>query len=95
MPLSVWNSKNGNLQLSFSQLDGFDAGITLFLKDKFLNTTTAIDQDKTININLTDNSKGDNRFELVFKNSNTNTEQVLVSDAQLSVYPNSGRCVKY
>jgi hypothetical protein len=88
MPLSVWSNKNGDLQLSFSQLAGFDAGVTIFLKDKFLNTTTAIDQDKTININLTDNSKGDNRFELLFKNSNTNIEQVLVSDAQLSVYPN-------
>ena len=88
MPLSVWSNKNGNLQLSFSQLAGFDAGVTVFLKDKFLNTTTAIDQDKTININLADNSKGDNRFELVFKNSNTNTEDVLISNTQLSVYPN-------
>jgi hypothetical protein len=88
MPLSVWSNKNGDLQLSFSQLAGFDAGITIFLKDKFLNTTTAIDQDKTINISLADNSKGDNRFELVFKNSNTNIEQFLVSDAQLAVYPN-------
>jgi hypothetical protein len=88
MPLSVWSNKNGDLQLSFSQLAGFDAGVTVFLKDKFLNTTTPIEQDKKININLNDISKGDNRFELIFKNSASNIEQVLFSNAQLSVYPN-------
>jgi hypothetical protein len=88
IPLSVWGNNNGTYQLDLTQVAGFDANVSIFLKDKFLNTTTAIDQDKKININLADNSKGDNRFELLFINSATNIEDVLFSNAKLVVYPN-------
>jgi hypothetical protein len=88
IPLSVWSSKNGNLQLSFSQLAGFDAGVTIFLRDKFLNTTIAINQNKTITVNLADNSKGDNRFELIFKNASTSLNAKDVLPINVLVYPN-------
>jgi hypothetical protein len=88
IPLSVWSSKNGNLQLSFSQLAGFDAGVTIFLRDKFLNTTIAINQNKTITVNLADNSKGDNRFELIFKNASTSLNAKDVLPINALVYPN-------
>ena len=87
-PLSVWGNKNGAYQLDLTQVSGFDAAVSIYLRDKYLNVTTAIDHDKTLNINLTDNSKGDNRFELIFKNSATNTEDILLPNAQLSIYPN-------
>jgi hypothetical protein len=92
IPLSVWGNTNGTYQLDLSQVEGFDPTVTLFLKDKFLNTTTAIDQNKTINFSITDDSlsKGDLRFELLFKNANTNVSEFSNSilNTNLSVYPN-------
>ena len=90
IPLSVWGNINGTYQMDLTQVAGFDANVSIFLKDKFLNTTTSIDQDKKITVTMTDDSlsKGDNRFELLFKNSATNTEDILLSNTQLSVYPN-------
>jgi len=86
IPLSVWGNTNGKYQLAFSQVEGFDAGVSIGLKDKFLNTITAVNESKTISIDLNDNSKGDNRFELLFKNNGTIVENV--SNTILSIYPN-------
>lgn len=92
IPLSVWGNTNGTYQLDLSQVEGFDPTVTLFLKDKFLNTTTAIDQNKSINFSITDDSlsKGDFRFELLFKNANTNVNEFSNSilNTNLSIYPN-------
>ena len=90
IPLSVWGNINGTYQMDLTQVAGFDANVSIFLKDKFLNTTTSIDQDKKITVTMTDDSlsKGDNRFELLFKNNATNIEDVLFSNAKLVVYPN-------
>ncbi|MFZ4797996.1 MAG: beta strand repeat-containing protein [Bacteroidia bacterium] len=92
IPLSVWGNKNGDYQLDFSQIEGFDPTFTLFLKDKYLKTTTAIDQNKLINFAITNDtlSKGDFRFELLFKNTNTNINDFSNSalNTNLSIYPN-------
>ncbi len=88
IPLSVWGNINGKYQLDITQVSGFDPSISIFLKDKFLNSLLPINEDKKINIDLADVSKGDNRFELVFKNSATNIEQTLVLNTKLTVYPN-------
>jgi hypothetical protein len=92
IPLSVWGNTNGNYQLDLTQVEGFDPTVTLFLKDKFLNTTTAIDQNKSINFSITDDSlsKGDFRFEILFKNANTNVNEFSNSilNTNLTVYPN-------
>jgi hypothetical protein len=92
IPLSVWGNTNGNYQLDLTQVEGFDPTVTLFLKDKFLNTTTAIDQNKSFNFSITDDSlsKGDFRFEILFKNANTNVNEFSNSilNTNLTVYPN-------
>lgn len=92
IPLSVWGSLKGNYQLDLTQVEGFDASVTIFLKDKFLNTTSSINQNKRINFSITDNalSKGDFRFELLFKNSSTDVNEYDNSqlNSNLSVYPN-------
>ena len=90
IPLSVWGNKSGNYQLELSQVDGFDPAVTLFLKDKFLNTITSINENKLINFSISSDSlsKGDNRFEILFKNSTTNLEKLLVLNTSVLVYPN-------
>ena len=92
IPLSVWGNKNGDYQLDLTQVESFDPTVTLFLKDKFLKTNTAIDQNKSINFDITDDtlSKGDFRFELLFKNTNTNVNEFSnsVLNTNLSIYPN-------
>jgi hypothetical protein len=90
IPLSVWGNSNGNYQLDLTQVSGFDKAVSIYLKDKYLNTVTLINENKLINFSISDDSlsKGDERFELIFKNSATNTEQELFSNDQLFVYPN-------
>ena len=92
IPLSVWGNANGNYQLDLTQVEGFDPTVTLFLKDKFLNTTTTIDQNKSINFSITDDSlsKGDFRFEILFKNNNTNVNEISSSifKTNLNLFPN-------
>lgn len=92
IPLSVWGNTNGNYQLDLTQVDGFDAAISIYLKDKYLNTTTAIEQDKNISftINSDSLSKGDKRFELLFKNAAVGTNELdnALAKAQIKVYPN-------
>ncbi len=88
IPLSVWGNTIGTYQLDITQVSGFDAGVSIYLNDIYLNTTTAIDQDKKLSVVIDPLSKVDNRFELVFKNSATNLEQALVLNTKLNVYPN-------
>jgi hypothetical protein len=90
IPLSVWGNTIGNYELALTQLEGFDAAISLFLKDNYLNTFTAINENKQINFSINSDSlsKGDNRFELLFKNSTTNLDRLLVLNTSVSVYPN-------
>ncbi len=92
IPLSVWGSKNGTYQLDLTQIAGFDASVSIWLKDKYLNTTDAIDKDKNIPFVINDNalSKGDNRFELLFKNIPTGANELtnVLANTQVKVYPN-------
>ncbi|MCF8428861.1 MAG: T9SS type A sorting domain-containing protein, partial [Bacteroidia bacterium] len=92
IPLSVWGNSNGTYQLDLTQVSGFDAAVSIYLRDKYLNTTTAIDHDKNIPVIITDDSlsKGDKRFELLFKNTATINNELTnnISNTQLSVYPN-------
>jgi autotransporter-associated beta strand protein len=92
IPLSVWGNSSGTYQLDLTQVSGFDAAVSIYLRDKYLNTTTAIDHDKNIPVIITDDSlsKGDKRFELLFKNIATNNNELTnnISNTQLSVYPN-------
>lgn len=90
IPLSVWGNTIGNYELALTQLEGFDANINIFLRDNYLNTFTAINENKQINFTINNDSlsKGDNRFELLFKNSTTNLDRLLVLNTSVSVYPN-------
>ena len=92
IPLSVWGNNNDSYQLDLTQVSGFDANVSIFLKDKYLKTTTSIEQDKNITffINNDSLSKGDNRFELLFINSSTKINDLSndFSNTIVNLYPN-------
>ncbi|HIB36262.1 T9SS type A sorting domain-containing protein [Mesonia sp.] len=63
--------------------------LNIALKDNFLNTTTAIDQNimsYDFEINLNDNSSLANRFELIITTDNLNSESY--EKSKFSIYPN-------
>lgn len=70
-PLSIWtlnSSLNGNYRITFDQFKQFDQNYKIILKDKFLNTVTDLLTTPIYDFDITDdvNSKGLNRFEIIF-----------------------------
>ena len=93
IPISVWVDEVGNYKLNFTGMKDFTLSKNIFLKDKFLNTITDIEINPSVDFVFTSdsNSKGDNRFEVVFvaKTSTTTKEDLLtLSNTNLTIYPN-------
>ncbi|MDZ4668950.1 MAG: T9SS type A sorting domain-containing protein, partial [bacterium] len=93
IPLSVWVDEAGTYKLNFTGMSQFSLYKNIFLKDKFLNTLTDIVQKPIVDFTITSdaNTKGDNRFEIVFvaKGSTKTPEELLnQNNYSLSIYPN-------
>ncbi len=92
IPLSVWGNANGNYQLDLTQVSGFDAAVSIYLRDKYLNTVTTINENKLINFSISDDSlsKGDFRFEVIFKNAASGSNELAnaFSNIKVKVFPN-------
>jgi len=70
IPLGLTHtSNNANFTLTVKELPTINNHYNLYLKDKWLNTTTLLQANTTINIAITSNteSQGNNRFEIVTK----------------------------
>ncbi len=71
--LSVKSSTAGSFRLSMSDFAGLNTLSSITLRDKFLGTSINVDSVSTYDFSVTSDSlsKGDNRFELVFKAGGT------------------------
>jgi hypothetical protein len=89
VPLSVQSDVTGNFQLKFTELETFNPDIAIALKDKYLQTTQNISANFSYDfiISADTNSKGDNRFELVFKKSSTGVWEPIGSN-DFNISPN-------
>ena len=83
----------GTYKFDFTNMDNFDAGVSVSLLDKYTNKTTDVKKNTkyTFDMGAGVNQWGKNRFELILNgkattgvNENTNN----LTAAQLSVYPN-------
>jgi len=93
IPISAWVDEVGNYKLNFTGMSDFTLTKNIFLKDKFLNTVTDVEINPSLDFIITSdsNSKGDNRFEIIFTaKSSTNTKEELLNltSNSLSIYPN-------
>ncbi len=87
IPLSVWATYEGNYPLIFSQIENFDAGVFIYLKDNYKNTLTDLRKTNqyifTIDGNAASTANG--RLEVIFTNKNMgindikNTNQLVVN----------------
>lgn len=93
IPISAWVDEEGNYKLNFTGMNDFTLTKNIFLKDKFLNTITDVAINPSVDFIITSdtNSKGDNRFEIIFTakgSTNTKDDLLKLSSTNLSVYPN-------
>ena len=73
--LGVKSIVAGTFKLTFSDFSGIDSNTSIILKDNFLGVVRRINERSEYHFNITSdvNSKGDNRFALVFKKVNSST----------------------
>ena len=91
VPLSAWLLNEGVYTMSFTQIDGFNSDINIYLKDNYKNTITDLRVNDTyaFNVDAQKESTQDARLELIFVNKTSSVESVLVGrKASLNVYPN-------
>jgi hypothetical protein len=91
VPLSAWVVSEGIYTMSFSQIDGFNSDINIYLKDNYKNTITDLRVNDTyaFNVDAQKESTQDGRLELIFVNKTSSVESVLAGrKASLNVYPN-------
>ncbi len=93
IPISAWVDEEGSYKLNFTGMSDFTLTKNIFLKDKFLNTITNIEINPSVDFVITSdsNSKGDNRFEIIFAakgSTNTKDDFLKISSNNLSIYPN-------
>ncbi len=91
--ISAWGDEVGTYTFSFKGIENFNLTERILLKDKFLNNVIEINDNSNVSFDITTdpNSKGDNRFEIIFvaKTSTKTSEELLkLSSTNLSVYPN-------
>ena len=89
IPVRALSMVQGDHTLSFEGTDGFDAGITIYLRDNYTNTMTDIVATTSYAFTITNDpaSQGVNRFELVFSPANVTVVKG-AAKAGLSVWPN-------
>jgi Secretion system C-terminal sorting domain len=92
---SVWSYDTTSIsiaahQLHFSRFESIDSSIHLFLLDHYLNTRTNIRRNNTYHFMITSdvNSYGNNRFEIIFTNTNTSVLNNKTTSTNLVLYPN-------
>jgi hypothetical protein len=91
VPLSAWLLNEGVYTMSFSQIDGFNSDVNIYLKDNYKNTITDLRVNDTyaFNVDAQKESTQDGRLELIFVNKTSSVESVLAGrKASLNVYPN-------
>lgn len=73
IPLSVNSGTTGGFTLNFSNFSGIDSNISIVLRDKFIGTEQSIRSNPVYGFNITNDSlsKGNGRFELVFRKGAT------------------------
>jgi hypothetical protein len=91
--LNVEANEVGTYKFEFTNMDNFDAGVSVSLLDKYTNTTTDVKKNTkyTFDMGAGVNQWGKNRFELILNGKATtgvNGNTTNVNAAQLSVYPN-------
>lgn len=88
--LSVNADVTGNFSLKFSETETFDKDIEIGLKDKFLGKTFAVQGNSSYPFSITSdaNSKGNNRFELVFTRTANGLKTNMEEISAFSLYPN-------
>ncbi len=92
---SVWSYDTTSIstaahQLHFSRFESIDPSINMYLLDHYLNTRTDIRKNNTYHFMITTDasSYGNNRFEIVFTNTNTDVQTNLTNRTDLILYPN-------
>ena len=91
VPLSAWMLNEGVYTMSFTQIDGFNSDINIYLKDNYKNTITDLRVNDTyaFNVDAQKESTQDGRLELIFVNKTSSVETLLAGrKASLNVYPN-------
>lgn len=91
IPLGLASNQTGTLELVVSGINSMAPEIEVYLKDNYLNQLNQLIGDQTISFeaNANPSSLGENRFELIFKNSklvNTSTSKGL--KGEITLYPN-------
>ncbi len=89
VPLSVQSDITGSFQLKFTELETFGPDISIALKDHYLQKTQNISANFSYDFTISAdaNSKGDKRFELVFKKSSTGVWEPIGSN-YFNISPN-------
>lgn len=92
--LSVWSYDSTSIstkhhKISFSEFESIDPTVHLFLIDKFLNVVTDIRSTSEYDFMITTdvNSYGNNRFKIVFNNTNTSIPTG-IKKQKIVLYPN-------
>jgi hypothetical protein len=91
--LNVEATEVGTYKFDFTNMDNFDAGVSVSLYDRYTNTTTDVKKNTkyTFNMGAGVNQWGKNRFELILNGKATtgvNENTTNVESTTLSVYPN-------
>lgn len=91
VPLSVWATYPGNYPLIFSQMENFDAGIFIYLKDNYKNTLTDLRKTNQYNFSIDTNKAStiNGRLEIVFTNKSIGVnEEKALNNIQINLFPN-------
>lgn len=91
VPLSVWATYAGNYPLVFSQMENFDAGIFIYLKDNYKNTLTDLRKinQYIFSIDANKASTENGRLEVIFTNKSMGVNEMNTSNQLLvNLFPN-------
>ena len=90
IPLSVNANQTGSFQLKFTEIESFVGATDIILKDKFLNKEIEFQINGVYDFQITNdsNSKGRNRFEIVFKKSSTGNAAIDMKKDKFILFPN-------
>ncbi|MFZ4797084.1 MAG: T9SS type A sorting domain-containing protein [Bacteroidia bacterium] len=91
VPLSVWATYVGNYPLVFSQMENFDAGIYIYLKDNYKNTLTDLRKTNQYIFSIDANkaSTENGRLEVIFTNKSMGVNEMNTSSLLLvKLFPN-------
>ena len=82
---------SGNYSFTFENLNSFDAGIQVYLLDKYLNQNIKLNNEDAYRFNVNENDPftfGINRFELLFTHSINRVETLFSIENNIVIFPN-------